>query len=284
MIPRIFYFNKESMMFCPYCGAQTVDGAVFCIKCGKQLPNSATPANNPNTQNIPTQPVNNIAGDTAKIVQQTVLPNPQANNLFVAPPPQQLSRVGYSNAVNDPRFISKRRNQSCIAFGCSIIMIPMPFIGFWAYSQFWHGMEMSEALKVGAGVSAIFFVFYLILWIKKLFSRQWEGVVTALCEEEHIYRRNHSEGSSFTRQREYYYLYVVKIQTDSGKIKRIENKSAKSFYFNYLKVGDRVKYHPDINYYEKYDKTKDTHILCPFCNRVNPITDDVCKCGAPVVK
>lgn len=304
-------------MFCPYCGSQTVEGAAFCVKCGKQLPNSATLANNPNTQNIPTQPVNNIAGDTAKIVQQTVLPspqgntaktvqqtvlpnpqantakivqqavlpNPQANNLFVAPPPQQVSRVGYSNAVNDPRFISKRKNQSCLALGCSIIMIPIPFIGFWAYSQFWHGMEMSEALKVGAGVSAIFFVFYLILWIKKLFSHQWEGVVIGLSEEEHLSRKNyHSEGSTFTRHDNYYYLYVVKIQTDSGKIKRIENKSAKSFYFNYFKVGDRVKYHPDIDYYEKYDKTNDTHLLCPLCNRVNPITDDVCQCGVPIIK
>ena len=49
-------------------------------------------------------------------------------------------------------------------------------------------------------------------------------------------------------------------------------------------MGDRVRYHPDIDYYEKYDKSNDTHILCPFCNKVNPISDDVCKCGAPVLK
>ena len=47
---------------------------------------------------------------------------------------------------------------------------------------------------------------------------------------------------------EYYYLYVVKIQTTSGKIKKIENKSPNSFYYKYFKAGDRVKYHHDIDY------------------------------------
>ena len=271
-------------MFCPYCGSQTVDGAAFCVKCGKSLPNTSNTANNISS--------NSVSNPTQQVVAQQqhvppiVKPNPQVNNLFVEPSNNQIvQRIGFSNAVNDPRFISKRRNQSCIALGCSIFMIPVPFIGFWAYSQFWHGMEMSEALKVGAGVSGIFLLFYIFIWLKKIFGRQWDGVVIGLAEEEHVSRRDyHSEGSTFTRQRDYYYLYVVKIQTDSGKIKKIENRSENSYYFRYFKVGDRVRYHPDIDYYEKYDKTNDTHELCPFCNRVNPITDDVCKCGAPIIK
>ncbi len=269
-------------MFCPYCGSQTVDGASFCVKCGKQLPNQSTPAN---IQTPPPQTVNKIAGGTATIEPKITPPNNPTNNLFTAPPSAPVSRVGFSNAVNDPRFISKSRTQGCIAIIGSIIMIPLPFIGFVCYSQFWNGMPMNEALKVGAGVSGIFLIFYLFIWLKKLFSRQWDGVVIGLVEEEHVSRKNyHSEGSTFTRQNDYYYLYVVKIQTDSGKIKRIENRSENSYYFSYFKVGDRVRYHPGIDYYEKYDKTYDTHELCPFCNRVNPITEDVCKCGAPIVK
>ncbi len=264
-------------MFCPYCGSQAVDGAAFCVKCGKQLPNISGNIN---------APTNNVAGETARIFQSTqaVVPsNPQSSNLFVTPPSQPVLRVGYSNAINDPIFASKKRSQGCAAFIFSLIVIPLPFIGFSIYGYFSDKMPMKEALIVGAGVSGIFLIFYIFLWLKKLLSSDWEGVVVALTEEEHVYHRNNAN-RAYTDRNEYYYLYVVKIQTTSGKIKKIENKSRNSYYYNYFKVGDKVKYHHDIDYYEKYDKTYDTHLLCPFCARVNPITDDVCKCGAPIMK
>ena len=263
-------------MFCPNCGAQTVDGAAFCVKCGKPLPN--TIPNNTVAQ------TNAIAGGTVQINQQVVPPSPQASNLFVTPPPQMVSRIGFSNAINDPRFASKKRTQGCASFIFSLIVIPMPLIGFAIYGYYFQDkMPMKEVLLTGAGVSGIFLLFYVIFWLKKLLSSDWEGVVTALTEEEHLYHRNNAN-RTYTSRNEYYYMYVVRIQTTSGKIKKIENRSQNSFYYNYFKVGDRVKYHHDIDYYEKYDKTYDTHILCPFCAKVNPITDDVCKCGAPIMK
>lgn len=277
-------------MFCPNCGAQTVEGAAFCVKCGKQLPNisgnQTVPVNAAAAQNLFTQPP--VAGGTAQVNQPIVQPIPQVNNVLVSQPvvnaAAKVQRVGFSNAVNDPRYASKKRSQGCAAFIFSLIIIPMPFIGFVAYSYFWHEMAMTEALKIGGGVSGIFLLFYLFLGLKKMFSSQWDGVVIALTEEEHLYHRHSSTNRSFIHNNDYYYLYVVKIQTDDGRIKRIESKSENSYYYNYLEVGDRVRYHPDIDYYEKYDKSNDTHILCPFCNKVNPISEDVCKCGAPVLK
>ncbi len=276
-------------MFCPNCGAQTVDGAAFCVKCGKQLPNvsasQTVPANPTATQNLFTQPP--VAGGTVQINQQVVQPIPQANVILAQPPAQvvaPIQRVGFSNAVNDPRFASKKRTQGCASFIFSLIVIPMPLIGFAIYGYYFQDkMPMKEVLLTGAGVSGIFLLFYVVFWLKKLFSSDWEGVVTALTEEEHLYHRNNAN-RTYTSRNEYYYMYVVRIQTTSGKIKKIENRSQNSFYYNYFKVGDRVKYHHDIDYYEKYDKTYDTHILCPFCAKVNPITDDVCKCGAPIMK
>ena len=275
-------------MFCPNCGAQTVEGASFCVKCGKPLPNvsgNQTVNAIPQAQNTFTQPPTPIAGGTAQINQQIVQPIPQASNLFVAPQqvPAQGGRVGFTNAVNDPRFASKKRTQGCASFIFSLIVIPMPFIGFVCYSKFGDSMPMNEALKIGACVSGVFLLFYIIFSLKKLLSSRWDGVVISLTEEEHLYHRDNTNRVHTTRN-EYYYLYVVKIQTDSGKIKRIENRSENSYYYNYFKVGDRVRYYPDIDYYEKYDKSRDTHILCPFCAKVNPITNDVCKCGAPIMK
>ena len=275
-------------MFCPNCGAQTVEGAAFCVKCGKPLPNlsgNQTVNAVPQAQNTFTQPSVPIAGGTVQINQHIAQPVPQANTLFTAPQqvPAQAPRVGFSNAVNDPRFASKKRTQGCASFIFSLLIIPMPLLGFTAYGYFSDKMPMKEALMIGAGVSGIFLLFYIILGLKKLFSSDWEGVVIGLTEEEHLYHRNNAN-RTYTDRNEYYYLYVVKIQTTSGKIKKIENKSPNSFYYKYFKAGDKVKYHHDIDYYEKYDKTYDTHLLCPFCARVNPITDDVCKCGAPIMK
>jgi uncharacterized paraquat-inducible protein A len=47
--------------------------------------------------------------------------------------------------------------------------------------------------------------------------------------------------------------------------------------FDYLSVGDRVRYHPTFGTYEKYDKSKDRIIYCNICRMMNPIKNDRCK-------
>ena len=68
------------------------------------------------------------------------------------------------------------------------------------------------------------------------------------------------------------------LQDSNAQLVLTQNKFVNRFD-NALKVVDLNTFD-----YEKYDKTNDTHILCPFCSRVNPVSDDVCKCGAPLVK
>ena len=36
-------------------------------------------------------------------------------------------------------------------------------------------------------------------------------------------------------------------------------------HWEYYQIGDRCLYHGDIHFFEKYDKSRDTFSLCPFC-------------------
>ncbi len=255
-------------MFCSYCGAKCVDKAVFCIKCGKRLP--SLEANNSN-QSAHIEQKSNLQ-DTEKTTDKS--------SATVAPMAQKAEAsataqyIGFSNAVNDYRFKSKLSAQKRASFIFSIILIALPFIGFVIYSLT-SKMKMSEAMAIGGGVSGLFALFCIFSYLKQCFSSSWEGVVIS---KEVVKRRK--------RKHDYHThnVYIVNIQIDAGKIRQIENPSSDSYYYSYLNAGDRVKYHHKLEYYEKYDKSHDTHLLCPFCGNLNPITDELCKCGSPIIK
>ena len=69
-----------------------------------------------------------------------------------------------------------------------------------------------------------------------------------------------------------------------GKVKK--EYSADRRYYDYLKIGDKVRYHPNFHYkYEKYDKTHDRFVPCVMCDTMNPVHEDKCKkCGTPLLK
>lgn len=51
-------------------------------------------------------------------------------------------------------------------------------------------------------------------------------------------------------------------------------------------VNDRIRFHPKINnYYEKYDKSQDTYLICPACLAKNSPEKDRCVyCHVPLLK
>jgi hypothetical protein len=55
-----------------------------------------------------------------------------------------------------------------------------------------------------------------------------------------------------------YMEYTTVITTDAGKKKTIVEKDSGRNMYDYLAVGDRVRYHPKFGTYEKYDKSKKT--------------------------
>lgn len=255
-------------MFCPFCGSQCVDGAAFCIKCGKRLPNLETKNNNQATHTEQNINLQNVEKATNKSNVATPAQSPKVASSATT------QCIGFSNAVSDDRFKSKLSAQKRASFIFTIILIALPFIGFVIYSLT-SKMKMQEAMAIGGGVSGLFALFCIFSYLKQCFSSSWEGVVISK-EVEKRRKRKHDYHT--------HNVYIVNIQTDAGKIRQIENPASDSYYYSYFNVGDRVKYHHNLEYYEKYDKSHDTHLLCPFCGSLNPITDELCKCGSPIIK
>ena len=105
--------------------------------------------------------------------------------------------------------------------------------------------------------------------IKRNTAKSWDGEVTDLT-------RRSSEHSSDT--------YYITCRTDEGKRRKV-NDYGRSMY-DYLQIGDRVRFHPRLNVaLEKYDKTHDSYLLCPFCGKRQDLENDDCDvCGKPLLK
>jgi hypothetical protein len=96
----------------------------------------------------------------------------------------------------------------------------------------------------------------------------WEGVVVNKYSKEKYKHRDEPET---------YTEFTVVIQIDTGKKKTIVEIGSRRKMYDYLSVGDRVRYHPKFDSYEKYDKSKDRIIYCNICYTMNPIQNDRCK-------
>jgi len=96
-----------------------------------------------------------------------------------------------------------------------------------------------------------------------------KGVVTNKFSKEQY---EHRDDASRT-----YTEYTVVITTDAGRKKTIVEKGSRQKMYDYLDVGDRVRYHPMFGTYEKYDKSKDSIIYCNVCSVMNPIQNDRCR-------
>lgn len=80
--------------------------------------------------------------------------------------------------------------------------------------------------------------------------------------------------------------YTLIIRKKDGKIKNFTQKGSRRL-FDYFEIGDQVRYHgyKVLNYLEKYDKSKDTTIICGACSAICDIRDNYCgRCGAIVLK
>ena len=273
--------------FCPKCGQPVNPGDKYCEKCGAKLrttiPGATSTAQAHESNDFAQAPAYEPAQAYA---QESPNQNAQASgNVHMGIP-----APGYSSRVNDPeilRAMKKMRRASGI-FG--MFVIPLPLIGFVIYASVTGDMEVAEAVKYGLIVSAIFLAFAVFSALKQRMEKPYDGVVT---DKKIMNQRTHKLTYSQRRrlgiddgdkQKEFYVTYV---RTSTGEVKKITD-STTMFHsaWNYLEVGDRFMYHPNLNFpYEKYDKTHETHLYCVGCLKKNPITADRCsKCGLPLLK
>ncbi len=186
-------------------------------------------------------------------------------------------RVGYSNVINTPEFIKKHReyNLKILLMGLAFICSPSVFI--FIYGKISGDITTNEAIKFGLIFSGLFALILSLFYLGRVLGKPWEGVIISKGVET---RRRKRGKYSY----EDYEVYVITISTDSGDTKYIEERDHSGYYYQHFNVQERIKYHPSIGYYEKYDKTHEKVLLCPFCSNLVSIDKDKCRCGAPLIK
>ena len=349
-------------MICPHCGFNSKDGAVFCDKCGKEMPNisdlfsgpdksseinqqSATTNNtdvtkpnanfspiinnnstqtsfnksnldssttiskssashapsstlniNPNNKSLPkdeiksdTKPsyfdsvienANTVAGDTAKIHGKDITKKTEINiNFNKGSDKKNKSLIGFSKVISTPEFKSKLKQYNLKNLMIGLFIIPIPLILLLIRSYLNPEYKITMAITYGIPLSGLIAFFLFIIFLKKIFGKPWEGVITY--KDVEYRERSSNKGRTYDT----YEVYVIRIRKDSGDSDSIEESSRNSYYYSHFNLGERLKFHPSIDYYEKYDKSKDKELLCPFCSAVTSIEKNQCKkCGAPLIK
>ena len=189
---------------------------------------------------------------------------------------------GWSDRVNDPEILAGLEKNRKSAFRWTCIGIVLAFVIPAAVSIFVEdSIKMGDALKLGGLIAGIMLVCVVFNRLSKSMKNAYEGVVTDKRQE---LRRS---GSRKDGDRSYSTEYVTYVRTSDGRKKKIKETHTFAYSaWEYLKVGDRFKYHPQLDYpYELYDKSKAPHLFCPVCVKQNPVEADRCsRCNAPLLK
>lgn len=233
-------------MFCSSCGNQIADNSKFCTKCGKQTLNV-----NSNNQ------------------QSNIHPYSQKYNQML---------IGFSPKINDPAFEKYKRNSALWSYSFAIILALIAIIGFTIYGNSSGEIEWPTSLFYGFGIGGMFIVIAILQNVRRSLDKTWDGI---LIDKNTYKQREYDDDSNHYSTHTYYNLVVEK--QNGGKVKhRFKDLPG---IFNYYNIGDRLRHHRGFQYYEKYDKSQDSQIICTACLTMNPIQNDHCtRCKCPLLK
>ena len=236
--------------FCTECGQRLEEGVKFCPNCGNAVPAAAAGTE---TQN------------------NTYTPNDTPNYSPNYTP-------GFSTRIHDPEINAALRRTRSISRVFLLISIPIPVVVASIYALVTKEMELGKAIIGGAVVSGIILLINFLIGMSHSAKNSYEAVVI-----DKKYEYDHKTNDSTTNQ----CVYKTIVRTTEGHKKVIQETShiPRSAY-EYLSVGDRFRYHPQLAYpYEKYDKSKDGFVYCACCMTKNDLSGDRCqKCGVPLLK
>ena len=151
------------------------------------------------------------------------------------------------------------------------VLTLVPLFGFMAAGLLIDEFPFGEAVVIGVGI-ALFMLVANLVALRRAKKPVWEGVVIDKSSKERSKRQSKDDSTYIT-----YTEYTTVITTANGKKKTIVEQDSRRDMYDYLSVGDRVRYHPAFGTYEKYDKSKDRIIFCNVCSMQNPIHNERCK-------
>lgn len=181
---------------------------------------------------------------------------------------QHMNLVGFSDRCNSPEILAAAQKNRKTSIIFMWILIFVSLIGFPTAGLLVDDFPFGESVVVGAFVAFVILAINLFV-LHRAKQPIWEGVVINKFSKEE-YEHNGDSSTTYTE-------YSTVITTDAGKKKTIVEKDSRRDMYDYLTIGDRVRYHPKFGTYEKFDKSKDRVIYCNVCAMMNPIKNDRCK-------
>lgn len=242
LVTKNNYIRDETDMYCKSCGNKLSEDAAFCANCGAET----------NKAEVVTAHAEDYVPQGDGNIRNTGL-------------------VGFSERCNSPEIIEAARKNRKSSFGCMWILVLVPLIGFPIAGLLMEDFPFGESVAVGVIISLVMLVSGLIR-LSGTKKPIWEGTVV----NKYSKVRSEHRGGEDDNYRTYTEFTTV-INTDIGKKKKIIERDSGRNMYDYLSVGDRVRFHPKFETYEKYDKSKDKIIYCNVCSMMNPIQKDRCK-------
>ncbi len=256
-------------MLCLNCGSRAPEGAVFCMDCGAKLGGAgAALCSNCGTE-IPQDALFCVhCGAAARSGAENP---PEGHGV---PPRQDADAqrrqlIGFSKYAQHPEILAaaKGNKKASLIFVWGLALAAL--IGFPAAGWIREDFPFGEALIIGG----LLFLLAILIGVYALCRAKrpvWEGTVVNRYSRERREHRGEDYAHSYTE-------YTTVIRTDAGEKKTIVEKDSRRYMYDYLAIGDRVRYHPSFSTYEKYDKSHDRMIYCNVCAMRNPIEHERCK-------
>lgn len=262
--------RSDMDMYCPNCGNKLTKDSAFCSACGAKTQANVSGVCSACGAELPEGGEFCISCGTAVNPEVT---EPMQSHRVATPGPPQSGRglVGFSDRCNSPEILAAAQKNKKFSIGCMWILVFVPLIGFPLAGLLMDDFPFGEALVIGVGIALIMLVVNLLA-LQRTKKPMWEGVVVNKYSKEKSEHRGGKDDNWRT-----YTEYTTVINTDAGKKKTIVEKDSGRHMYDYLSVGDRVRFHPKFGTYEKYDKSKDRIIYCNLCSMMNPIQNDRCK-------
>lgn len=185
--------------------------------------------------------------------------------------------VGFSDKINDPAFTSYKKKSVAWSFIFAAILAAVAMTGFPIYGNISGEIDWPYSFLYGLCIGCMFLVIAFMQTLKKGLDKTWDGTV----DYKNAYRlKERNRNGAY----HHHMVYILKVKKDSGRTKKHKWRDIPGPY-NYYNIGDRVRHHKGFYYYEKYDKSKDSQIMCTACMSFHDIHKDLCtKCKCPLLK
>ncbi len=185
--------------------------------------------------------------------------------------------IGFSPKIGDPAFKAYKKKSAAWSLIFTGILAVIAVVGFPIYGNLSGELDWPGSLFYGFAIGGMFILIALLQTLKRILDKTWDGVVTY--KDSYTIKQRDRNGHMH-----HHTYYILKIKKDSGGTKKHKWKDIPGLS-GYLNIGDRVRHHKGLSYYEKYDKSKDTRIMCVACMSFPDIKMDICpSCKCPLLK